>query len=181
MKSLIASVSRAFTRIESAFFYLSAITLASIVLITCLDVGMRYFLRRPIVWSYPLTNTYLMPALFIFALSTGARYRDHISIDVLRLRMPPGARRTCELISDVAGGALALLVAVIGVFPLLEAWTHDERMPGENWALWPAYVLVPIGFGLLAVRFFIQAAETLAQGNAADDVSAEPRVTQGLD
>src|SRR5258707_15629789 len=101
MKAILARVSRAFTTIESALFHLSALVLVSIVLITCLDVGMRYVVHRPLVWSYPLTNTYLMPALFIFALSTCSRYRDHISMDVVRLRMPRGMQRASELLSNL--------------------------------------------------------------------------------
>src|SRR5262245_25105443 len=143
MKSVVSSVSRRFATIEAILLYLSALVLISIVLITCLDVGMRYFVRRPLVWSYPLTNSYLMPALFMFALSTCARYRDHISMDVVRLRMPRGLQRASEVISDVAGVCVALLAAVFGLFPLLQAWADNERMPGENWALWPAYAIVP--------------------------------------
>src|SRR5438093_9836701 len=161
MPSIIASVSRHFARIESALFHLSAIVFVSIVLITCLDVGMRYFVHRPLVWSYPLTNTYLMPALFALALSTAARYRDHISIDLVRLRMPPRMQRACELISDIAGCALALVVTFFGMSPLLQSWANDERLPGEDWPLWPSYAIVPIGFGLLAIRFFLQSVETV--------------------
>jgi TRAP-type C4-dicarboxylate transport system permease small subunit len=176
MKSLVSSVNRGFTRIESVFFSLSAGVLISIVLITCLDVGMRYFVRRPLVWSYPLTNTYLMPALFMFALATCARYHDHIAMDVVRLRMPPRVQRACELISDIAGFAVAFLIAIYGIFPLVQAWVDEERTPGDNWPLWPSYAIVPIGFGLLALRFLIQCAETLTKDEAVDVAPAEVRM-----
>lgn len=181
VKSILSTVSRIFTKIESALFSLSAMIFLSIVLITCLDVGMRYFARRPIVWSYPLTNTYLMPALFMFALSTGARYRDHISMSVIRVRMPRRMQHACELISDIAGCALGLLAAMYGMFPLLQAWANDERMPGEDWPLWPAYAIVPIGFGVLACRFLIQCAEALTTQNAGVAATEEPSVLEGFE
>jgi TRAP-type C4-dicarboxylate transport system permease small subunit len=181
MTSIFSTVSRGFTKIENALFYLAAAVLVAIVLTTCLDVGMRYLAHKPLVWSYPLTNTYLMPALFVFALSASARHGDHISMDIVRLRMSRRAQRACELISLAASFMLMLPVAIFGMLPLLEAWTNDERLPGEDWVLWPAYAIVPIGFGVLACRFLVQFAETMTRKRTATEGPDQPHVPLGVE
>ena len=76
------------------------------------------------------------------------------------------------------------LVTVLRDTPLAQAWAENERMPGENWPLWPSYAIVPIGFGLLAVRFLIQCAEALTRDSAADeaaDIAADDTRAEGFE
>ncbi|HEX4985267.1 MAG TPA: TRAP transporter small permease subunit [Burkholderiales bacterium] len=97
---------------------------------------------------------YLFAAVFLLCAGYTLLHNEHIRIDVLSSRLPPRAR----LWIDVAGTLLFLLPVACYVVWLswpvfVNAWQSGESSSNAGGLVrWPARLLVPAGFLLLALQ-----------------------------
>ncbi|MBU0603546.1 MAG: TRAP transporter small permease subunit [Gammaproteobacteria bacterium] len=99
---------------------------------------------------------YLVSAVFLLGAGRVLRLDEHVRIDLLTSRLGPRAREW----ADIAG--LVLMVLPVSLLLLwlswpwfLNAWTSHEMSPSAGGLpLWPARLLVPAGFALLAAQAF---------------------------
>ncbi len=97
---------------------------------------------------------YLFSAIFLLCSAHALQKNIHVRIDVLAGRF---SRRTQAWI-DVFGGLFFLLPVCLLIFWLsgavfLDAWQSGERSSSAGGlALWPARLLVPLGFALLVLQ-----------------------------
>lgn len=132
----------------------TAIVVLFIVSVTVLvlDIALRSTVGMSLSWAPELTRYAIVWLVFIGA-SVGARVGAHISIDLFSellserhaLRLLQGA----ALISVLGCGLLSFhgagLVAQMAKF--------NQTSPSLGWPMWAVYTAVPIGFGLMALRF----------------------------
>lgn len=141
-------------RLERLEEYFLEFLLASMTLITFGQVIARYVFNYSFVWALELTDVIFAWFIFLGA-SYGVRASVHIGIDALVRMMGPAAARW------VGSVAAALCVLYSGILALggwqylsrlYEFGVYMQDLPIQQWV--PKIVL-PIGFGLLALRFFI--------------------------
>jgi C4-dicarboxylate transporter DctQ subunit len=138
-----------FNRLEEG---LIALILACMTMITFTQVVARYVFNYSFVWALE-TNTFLFGGLIFFGMAYGVRVGTHIGVDALVKTMSPRAAR-------IAGALAALLCVVYSVIMFYGGTLYVEKMyqigieaqdlPIPQWV--PRLVL-PIGFGLLIVRY----------------------------
>jgi len=141
-----------FNRLEEG---LIALILASMTLITFTQVVARYVFNYSFVWALE-TNTFLFGGLIFFGMAYGVRVGTHIGVDALVKTMSPGVARS-------AGALAALLCVVYSVIMFYGGTLYVDKMyqigieaqdlPIPQWV--PRLVL-PIGFGLLILRYSAQ-------------------------
>ena len=97
---------------------------------------------------------YLFGAMFLLAAGYTLKHNGHVRIDIFYNRF--GARGQAWI--DLAGGLLFLL-PMAGLlmwlsWPMfMDAWTTHEMSPDAGGLLrWPVKLLLPLGFGLLALQ-----------------------------
>lgn len=141
-------------RLERLEEYFLEFLLASMTLITFGQVIARYVFNYSFVWALELTDVIFAWFIFLGA-SYGVRASVHIGIDALVRMMGPSAARW------VGSVAAALCVLYSGILALggwqylsrlYEFGVYMQDLPIQQWV--PKIVL-PVGFGLLALRFFI--------------------------
>jgi len=76
-------MSRLLKRLEIALAQLAALAMFLIMLTVVTDVVMRYFLSKPLIFSYDLISMYLVVVVFFFALPDRLHRHRHIAIDFL--------------------------------------------------------------------------------------------------
>jgi C4-dicarboxylate transporter DctQ subunit len=140
---------RYFERAEEG---LIALLLATMTVITFSQVVARYIFNYSFVWALELV-TYLFAWLIFLGMSYGVRVGTHIGVDLLVKSM--GKRG-----AQVAGGLAAVLCMVYAAILFYGGWVYVQKMydigimaqdlPMPQWV--PRLVL-PIGFGLLFLRF----------------------------
>ncbi|MBN1191906.1 MAG: TRAP transporter small permease [Dehalococcoidales bacterium] len=81
----------------------------SIMLLTAVDVCMRYFFNRPISGAFDLTE-YLMVVVFAFALPYCTIKKGHISVDILMSRFPERVQAVINLVTAPLSLALFSLL-----------------------------------------------------------------------
>lgn len=148
----------ALRRLEDLAAIVGAVLMLIAMVMTTLDALLRYIFNAPIVFSYHLTENYLMVGMLTMPLAWGFRTGGYIRINALALALRSRSRRfllrSGLLVSAVYVAALAWYSAIhfIGVFQ-----RGDFQMGVIDWPLWLSWVWVPIGVGLLAIRLFFLA------------------------
>lgn len=97
---------------------------------------------------------YLYAAVFILAAGYTLLNDEHVRIDVLSGRLSPRGRAIIDII-----GALvfllpfAVLIIVLGWRYFWNAWVSGEMSSNAGGLIrWPVYLVVPVGFTLLALQ-----------------------------
>jgi len=160
--SLLSRIDRAILIVERFFALISGIAIFLLILLAVRSVGGREFFEKPLS-GYVDWIMQLMPLIAILAVSFAMRDGTHIRMDLLVSRLRGRVLWTFELVNTLI---------ILGLMILLTwgSWAHFDRAFDWNAPLfsrdstidiglpiWPAKILVPIGFGLISLRLFFQA------------------------
>lgn len=128
-----------------------ALLLASMTVITFMQVVLRYVFAGGVPWALEATS-YLFGWLVLIGISYGIRVNAHIGVDAFVRLLPPGG----QWIAGVLASGLCLAYAVLMT---LGAWNYWERIyalgvyaqdiPVPRWVL---VSILPLGFALLGLR-----------------------------
>lgn len=129
-----------------------ALLLAAMTLVTFVQVVLRYLFNAGFVWAQELT-IFLFAWLVLFGISYGVRVGAHIGVDLVVKKLPPKA---AKVTAYVALGLCLLYAALlfkggwddISLLLLIGIEAEDLPIP-----LWVAKLILPLGFGLLFLRF----------------------------
>lgn len=132
------------TRIEKVIEFLGLATLTGVLVITALQVALRYIFRSPLPWAEEICR--LLEAWVIFLGSYVALRRGvHVSVDFFVKMMPKGAQRVVTICSNI------LILIFLGVvfkasFTLIQGvWGTTSSAAGYPAPLFPA----ALSFGML--------------------------------
>lgn len=149
-------VGRWIDRVEDVCVGVSALALASIMLITVLGVVMRYLFGSPLGWSFGFIEDYLLVTFFFLAVSYTFRVGGHISLDVFVRRLSDRSRRVLGVVGNALSFLFFALIVYAGIIHTWGAWiNHEIPPPGGvelSWPTWTSYVFVPLGMAVLVVR-----------------------------
>jgi C4-dicarboxylate transporter, DctQ subunit len=96
----------------------AGILLVVAVLLVCIEIIMRYFFRKPQVWSVEMCE-YILFALAFLGAPWLLKKGGHVSVDVVTERLTGRAR---EYLGLFACGIGVLISAVITWFSIVAAW-----------------------------------------------------------
>jgi TRAP-type C4-dicarboxylate transport system permease small subunit len=150
--NILKRIDKALTRVEEAVL----ITLLSVMVVMAfLQVVLRNLFSSGIFWADILLRHLLLWLGFLGAAIATSENR-HINIDALRRFLSPNIRASVEVLTNLfATGICYLLAKASWTFVLGEI--ADHRTIFENIPSWYAQIIIPVGFGLLALHFLIRA------------------------
>ena len=159
--STLSRLDRALYRIEGWFGLLSGFAVFALMLLAVYSVGGRNFFNSP-VRGYVDWIEVTMPLIAFMGISYAQRDGGHIRMDILVSRLRGRALWIAEFVSTF----LILLVILLLIWG---SWAHFGRSFDWNAPLysrdstidiklpiWPAKILVPIAFSILALRLLLQ-------------------------
>ena len=177
-----------------------AITLGFMTLLTFANVIARYVFNSNIIWALEVTVV-LFAWLVLVGAAYGVKKTFHIGVDVVINLMPPALKKIFALIAVAACLVFALLLFKGAwdywlPFATSRVWmeTNDIPVPGflawigpiinegeayEKMPRFVPYFALPLGMGLLVVRF-IQAAFQIL-GNRRDSLIAAHEVEEMIE
>ncbi|MEO8443122.1 MAG: TRAP transporter small permease [Betaproteobacteria bacterium] len=129
-----------------------ALLLAVMTMITFLQVIARYVFNYSFVWALELV-TFLFAWLIFLGMCYGVRMGSHIGVDALVKKLGPRAARIAAIAATVLCIAYAGIIFTGSwryVSKMHEIGTLAQDMPIP---LWVPRLALPIGFGLLGIRF----------------------------
>ena len=128
------------------------VMLSLMTLLTFMQVVMRYGFNAGYTWALELTTVFFAVMIFV-GISYGVRVGAHIGVDALVKKMPPGLRRGTSIV-------VVLLCLVYAGLVIYGSWIYVSKMKMVGVELedlpipiWVVRSILPLGFGLLALRF----------------------------
>jgi TRAP-type mannitol/chloroaromatic compound transport system permease small subunit len=151
--NLFRRIDRVLTVIERATMLVGAAMLFSIMMISALDVAMRYAMNMPLTWSYDLISVFLMCGVFFFSLSDTLRNNEHVAVDLLHSTMNDRARHAALLLGYVLASIVFCAMTSVAYARLVASYTNDEVLASSvAWPTWIAALFVTLGLGVTSLR-----------------------------
>jgi TRAP-type C4-dicarboxylate transport system permease small subunit len=146
-------LSNAFAKLLNALALLAALTLLGMVVMVTADIVLRNVTRSGFPWANEISEY----ALYIITLLTAPwllRRGQHVRIDLVLTAMPKRIAWLMEMIGDVMGFVVCLVMMRYGIkmtidSAMLGSITIKNLVFPEWWLLWP----LPVCFALLAAEF----------------------------
>ncbi len=141
---------------------LLALLLASMIILAGSQIFLRNFWNSGVEWIDPSLRV-LVLWIGLLGAMVAARQINHINIDVISRLLPKMGRRIVATITNLFSATICGLVAYhAGRFVQMEY--EDQTTAFADVPSWICEIIIPIGFTLMAVRFFILAV-SFAMGN----------------
>lgn len=145
------------SRVENLWAAVACIALLLMMLITVIDVVLRYVFNSPLEWSSDIVSRYLLVSAFFLTLSYALRKDVHVGIDFVFRRLPARSRRILAVVGNVSSLFFFSMILIAGVTVTWEAWSSQEvPFGGLTWPTWTSYVFVPLGVIVLVARILFQ-------------------------
>ncbi|MGI3168325.1 TRAP transporter small permease subunit [Pseudooceanicola sp. C21-150M6] len=159
--SVLSRLDRGLYRLEKVFGVISGLAVLALMMLAVVSVGGRNFFNSPLP-GYVDWIQMVMPLIAFLGISYAQRDGTHIRMDILIGRLKGRGLWFAEFLTTLA--TLALIVLLIW-----GSWSHFGRSfdwGAPNWSrdstidiglpLWPAKLLVPVAFSVMALRLVLQ-------------------------
>jgi TRAP-type mannitol/chloroaromatic compound transport system permease small subunit len=127
-----------------------------------LEVGFRYLLNAPTVWTNELTQM-----LFgVYAVMSGGyimAHRGHVNVDLLHSKLPPRKRAVMDIFTSLIFFIFTLALLWFGIDMASESISSWETTySAGNPPVWPVKLAIPVGTGLLVLQGLAKLLEDIA-------------------
>lgn len=152
--------------IEKCFISALLIT-ASVILFT--NVVARYVFSTSVLGAEELVRYQIIWMVFVGG-SVAARRGIHIGIDAFLKICPAAIQRLISIVVLVLCVAFCLLLLYYGAQLVIDTRAFGQRSSALRMPYWIAQLAVPVGVGLMAVRFAQRLAITVRGKERSSDV-----------
>lgn len=140
-------------RVDTLTAYLACLTLFALMLVVVGDVSLRYLFNAPLAWSYDTISFFLLPGVFFLSVSYTLSTHGHVSVDILHNYVSRRTRYAFEVLTSAIAAPVFIFIAWIAGRQTWNDWVLGTYLTsGLEVPTWSTSLLLPLGFGLLAVR-----------------------------
>jgi C4-dicarboxylate transporter, DctM subunit len=145
-------LTRILSQTERAGAVISGALILIMMVMTTLDVFLRYVLNSPISGNYESQPILLIGVVYLAAASIQAK-RSHISLDLITSHLSKRNQFAFLLFSDIIFLAFSAIICWQFALASWTAWVSNDIFWGiVKIPLWPPYLIITVGTGLLSVR-----------------------------
>lgn len=105
-----------------------------------------------ISWLDDLLRMLLIWLVFLGSVAPVWR-RDHINMDAVYTRFPPGLRRLVDMLIAVMGLVICGYLAWMSLGSVLREREFNTLLPSGELLVWPQTLSIPVSFGLIALAY----------------------------
>jgi TRAP-type C4-dicarboxylate transport system permease small subunit len=134
---------------------LLALALGGLLLLAVAQIVLRVGFDDGLLWAEPISRAGVLWLAMLGALGA-ARQQRHIAIDAIPRLLPDAAWRVVQVITQFAAAALCAWAAWVG-WGLLQSEREFPLPFVAGIESWVPMLVLPFGFGLLALRFMLSA------------------------
>ena len=158
-RTLFAAAARAWNAIEQSAL---ALLVMGIVVLAAAQIILRNFFKTGLPWSEPVLGLSLLWLTLLGALAATGAGR-HISIDLASHLFPPRARRAAAALVNLFAAVVCGFLAHAAI--RFCAFQREMATPGAlGVPAWKLYLVAPVCFALMALRFAAKAERDAAGG-----------------
>ena len=152
---------RLIRRLSKLIEHVATILFAAMFLMFIVGVVMRFVFNATLSWSDELAIILLLWTVFL-ASAFALPEKEHVSLDLLYVALPPGGKRAAALLAAVAFGLLFVAVTP-GTYDFI-AFLTRERTPGLRLRLDVVYFCFVLFIGAAGVRLLWKAVLLMRRG-----------------
>ncbi len=165
MKSLFR-LHKLFDRILDGAAFLAGTILAVSGVLICIDVSMRYFLKKPITGILESTE-YGLVFFTLLAVAWLLRRDKHVRMDMVLKRLKPRAQAWVNAVTSGASTIVCGIITYYGIIVVISCYRTGERFSSTLEPLsYPLMAIVPVCFFLLFIQYVITTWGYLAETEA---------------
>ena len=145
-----------FDRILDSMGFIAGLLLIAALVIVCLEICMRYFAKRPQVWSVEVCE-YLLFSIAFFGAAWLLKEGGHVNIDLVLGHLNPKVQRFLQLFSAAAGVFISAVICVVGIVEARNCYMAGAVV--TKTLTIPTYlflILISLGYLALLGEFFRQ-------------------------
>ncbi len=152
-KGALWPIARVFDKTIDTSAILAMLLLSFCAIITTLEIIMRFFFNRPLMWSIEVTEYSLIWLTFL-GTTWVLRKEGHVIVDVVVMRIPQVSRYMLDAVLSIIGIMMCLLLTGYGVKVTLEYFQIARPMSTILMPpAWILYLIIPLGSLMLTVQF----------------------------
>lgn len=136
---------------------LAGVLLIAVMLLTSVKVFFRYVLQEGLLGVDQISGTCLLYITF-FGAAWVLKREEHVSIELLTVRLGPKARRWLNIINSIVGAIICLVLTIYGSMEVIYSWQKGILIPAEIEI--PRVVnltVIPLGSLFLWIQFMRRA------------------------
>ena len=152
MKKLLTALHRAEDTVL-VLLLLTMITLAGF------DILARLLFGGGVLWISPFLRVMVL-WVGLFGALIATRSREHITIDLINRMAPVPVKRWLSVLTQSFAAFICGVIAWHSVEFVQMAYEYGDKAYGQVPA-WSLQIIIPLSFGLMAVRFILQAGADL--------------------
>ena len=167
-------------RLARALQVVGQVVLAFMALTICYDALMRYAFAAPTSWSLEV-NGFLIVYLAVMTAADVQRTDEHIRITFFTAKLGALGRRLGAVAIGAVGAAFAGIMAWRGGMIAYQAWEYGERVSSSfGTPMVLPYAMLPVGFGVLALVFVLNAVEAWRRPDGPEATGADRESLQNV-
>lgn len=160
--NIIRSISNALSFLERTLIVL---LLATMVVLAFLQVILRNMFSTGFFWADPFLRHAVLWIGFLGA-SLATQQEKHINIDLITRFVSPRLTNIVRIVTNAFAAAVCAFLCNAGWTFVASEQTTGDILLSINMMEFPAWwfqLIIPVGFGLMAFRFFIKILEHLIE------------------
>lgn len=142
--------------IEQLLLGAAALVILFIMFLVGAEVLMRYGFNSPIPGQLEGSEL-MMPIIVFLGLSYTQATQGHVGMDLVLDSLAPRPRRYASIAGLLASIFICAILAWFSFRNALQLWQFDDvTMSQPYFHTWPAAAAIPLGYGLVSLRMFLQ-------------------------
>ncbi len=156
------SLEKAIFPISRFLLLIGQFLLVLMVMLTVVDVFLRYVFNRPILGSYELTE-FMMAILVFSSVGYAMVAKGHVVVDLVFARLPQRVQHIVECVTSFIAFTLFSIVTWRNVLHARTTWERNDVTAELFIPISPFVLFVAIGIAVLSLVLFVQFIQSLAR------------------
>ncbi len=160
--ALITARAELFMReVEDLLTYCSVALILGVMFWVVAEVIARYVFNSPLPGHLEGAEL-LLPMMVFFGVSYVQARDGHVGMTFVVDALPIKVRRVTDILSLIVSALTCAALAYFSSKTAWLAWIYDDvTMTDPYWPVWPSAAVIPLGYGMLAVRMLLQILQKL--------------------
>ncbi len=147
-------------RLENTLIAVAGSMIMISMVITFIDVVMRYIFNSPLSWVFDFITMYLLPGCYFLAFSYALRTGNHLKVDYFKNKFPKKFTKSCVSLFGLTASVLFIYITYTYTLRAHSAWEENEVIYGAiNWLIWPSELIIAISSFTFSFRLLIKTIE----------------------
>ncbi|MBL6951133.1 MAG: TRAP transporter small permease [Alphaproteobacteria bacterium] len=147
--------------VEDILTYCSVALILGVMFWVVAEVIGRYVFNSPLPGHLEGAEL-LLPMMVFFGVSYVQARDGHVGMTFVVDALPKKVRRVTDILSLIVSALTCAALAYFSSKTAWLAWIYDDvTMTPPYWPVWPSAAVIPLGYGMLAVRMELQILQKL--------------------